>query len=57
MTGGGPGITSETLNIYTYQVSFQYFNFGYASSLLVIFFALVLGLSLLAITLRKKLEV
>ncbi len=57
MTGGGPGTTSETLNIYTYQVSFQYFNFGYASSLLVIFFALVLGLSLLAITLRKKLEV
>lgn len=57
MTLGGPGYSSENLNIYTYQQSFQYFNFGYASSLLVVFFALVLGLSLLAVTLRKKLEV
>ncbi len=57
MTGGGPGYSSENLNIYTYQTSFQYFNFGYASSLLVIFFTLVLGLSLIIVTLRKKLEV
>lgn len=57
MTMGGPGYSSETLNIYTYQQSFQYFNFGYASSLLVIFFTLVLGLSLLSITIRKKLEI
>lgn len=57
MTGGGPGYSSENLNIYTYQMSFQYFNFGYASSLLVIFFSLVLGLSLIIVTLRRKLEV
>ncbi|MDR1732432.1 MAG: sugar ABC transporter permease [Synergistaceae bacterium] len=57
MTMGGPGYSSENLNIYTYQTSFQYFNFGYASSLLVIFFTLVLGLSLIIVTLRKKLEV
>ncbi len=57
MTGGGPGQSSESMNIYSYLVSFQYFNFGYASSLLVIFFTLVLGLSLLTILLRKKLEV
>lgn len=56
MTAGGPGYSSENLNIYTYQTSFQYFNFGYASSLLVIFFTLVLGLSLLIITLRRKLD-
>lgn len=57
MTGGGPGDSSESMNIYSYLVSFQYFNFGYASSLLVIFFTLVLGVSLLTITLRKKLEI
>ena len=56
MTMGGPGYSSETLNIYTYQMSFQYFNFGYASALLVIFFALVLGLSLLVTYMRRGLE-
>lgn len=57
MTGGGPGYSSETLNIYTYNASFQYFNFGYASSLLVIFFAIVLGLSLLIVNFRQKLDI
>ncbi len=57
MTGGGPGASSESMNIYSYLQSFQYFNFGYASALLVIFFTLVLGVSLLTIVLRKKLEV
>jgi multiple sugar transport system permease protein len=56
MTLGGPGYSSETLNIYTYQMSFQYFNFGYASALLVIFFAIVLGISLLVTYLRRGLE-
>jgi multiple sugar transport system permease protein len=53
MTQGGPGHSSETLNIYTYWQSFTVFNFGYSSSLLVIFFAIVLGVSLLVINLRR----
>lgn len=56
MTGGGPGFSSETLNIYTYNQAFYYFNFGYASSLLVIFFAIVMGLSLLVAYTRRRLE-
>ncbi|MDR1535088.1 MAG: sugar ABC transporter permease [Planctomycetota bacterium] len=56
MTMGGPGYSSETLNIYTYQMSFQYFNFGYASALLVVFLCLVLGISLLVTYLRRGLE-
>jgi multiple sugar transport system permease protein len=56
MTLGGPGYSSETLNIYTYQMSFQYFNFGYASALLVVFLCLVLGISLLVTHLRRGLE-
>lgn len=56
-TGGGPGYSSETLNIYTYQNAFYYFKFGYASSMLVIFFAIVLGAVLLVTYTRKRLEV
>jgi multiple sugar transport system permease protein len=56
MTQGGPGFASETLNIYTYIQAFQYFNFGYASSVLVVFFAIVLGLSLLVAYTRQTLD-
>ncbi len=57
MTQGGPGFTSETLNIYTFLQAFSYFNFGYASSVLVVFFAIVLGISLLVTYTRRSLEV
>ena len=57
MTQGGPGFTSETLNIYAFIQAFQYFNFGYASSVLVVFFAIVLGVSLLVTYTRRTLEV
>ncbi len=56
MTGGGPGISSETLNIYTYNQAFYYLNFGYASSILVIFFTIVAGLAVLVTYSRGKLE-
>ncbi|USG65350.1 sugar ABC transporter permease [Brevibacillus ruminantium] len=53
-TQGGPGTSSQTLNIYGYVLGFQYFKIGQASALLMIFFAIVLGLSVLFILLRKK---
>lgn len=53
MTQGGPGFASETLNVYTFQVGLFYFHIGYASSLLVILFALVLGVSLFLIKVRR----
>jgi len=53
MTQGGPGFASETLIVYTFQVGLFYFHIGYASSLLVILFALVLGVSLLLIKVRR----
>jgi multiple sugar transport system permease protein len=55
-TQGGPNFASETLNLYGYVLGFQYFKLGMASSLLVIFFALVMGLTLLMIWMRKRLE-
>lgn len=56
MTAGGPNFASETLNIYVYQQAFGYYNFGYASSILVIFFALIIGLTLLVTYLRRTWE-
>ncbi len=53
MTAGGPGFASETLNVYTFQVGLFYFQVGYASSLLVILFALVMGVSLVLIKVRR----
>ncbi len=53
MTQGGPGFASETLNVHTFQVGLFYFHIGYASSLLVILFALVLAVSLLLIKVRR----
>lgn len=43
MTLGGPNYATETLNIYGYTLGFSYFSMGAASSLLVIFFAIVMG--------------
>lgn len=57
MTQGGPGYASETLNIYGFQLGFQYFKLGMTSALLMLFFLLVLGISLLIVKLRSRLEV
>lgn len=47
LTGGGPGFSSETINIFAYQQAFSYYSFGYASAVLILFFVLVLAVSLL----------
>ena len=56
MTQGGPGYASETLNIYSYFAAFQYLRFGYASSLLMVFFVIILGVCLVIIKLRREAE-
>lgn len=56
MTQGGPGYASETLNIYSFVLGFQYFQMGKASALLVIFFALVLGIAIALNWLKKPFE-
>ncbi len=53
MTQGGPGTASETLNIYVFQTGFNYFHMGYASSLLVVLFSLVLFISLIMMRFRR----
>ena len=54
ITQGGPGVASETLNLYLYQTAFAYYDIGYASAIAVIFFGLIVALSLLTLYLRAR---
>ena len=54
ISGGGPGTASETLNLYLYQEAFAYYDIGYASAIVVVFFALILGMTLLLLARRVK---
>ncbi len=51
MTGGGPGIATETLTLFAYQEGFKKFNLGYTSALSFLFliFIIVIGVIYLAI--------
>lgn len=53
MTGGGPANASETINLYLFTTAFTYFDMGYASSIVVVFFSIILGLVALAMRLRR----
>jgi multiple sugar transport system permease protein len=53
MTQGGPGGASETINLYLFNVAFSYFHMGQASSMVVVFFAIILGVSLIAVRVRR----
>ncbi|MDB5316354.1 MAG: transporter permease [Rhodospirillales bacterium] len=54
ITGGGPGSASETINIYLYLQAFAFYNMGYASAVVVVFFALILTLAALLMWTREK---
>ena len=57
MTRGGPGFATETLNTLSYVRAFEYFRLGEASALLVVFFGIVLGVSILFLRLRRAISV
>jgi multiple sugar transport system permease protein len=47
LTGGGPEDASRTVVMWIQQTGFQQFRMGYASSLAIIFFLIILALTLL----------
>lgn len=51
LTGGGPGITTQTLAHYTYSVGFVHFDMGLASALAVILTALLVAIGVFYIRL------
>jgi len=53
MTQGGPSNASETINILLFNQAFSYFNMGYASSMAVALFAVVMGASLILMKVRR----
>jgi ABC-type sugar transport system permease subunit len=46
MTNGGPTKSTQILSLLLYQEAFQFFNIGYASSIAVVYFILVLFLAI-----------
>jgi multiple sugar transport system permease protein len=45
MTKGGPGVASETTNLYAYMVGFQYFRIGYATTIAFVFTYIVTAIT------------
>lgn len=54
MTQGGPGTASETINIYLYNVAFAYYDIGYGSAIAVVFFIVIITMSLALLYLRQR---
>lgn len=53
ITQGGPNLATETLNVYAYTEAFSNYRLGYAGAIVVAFFTIVLGVSLILIRLRR----
>ena len=54
ITQGGPGTASETINLYLYLQAFSFYQVGKASAVVVVFFVIVVGLSLALFWLRER---
>jgi multiple sugar transport system permease protein len=54
ITQGGPGNASETINLYLYSVAFVYYDVGYASAIVIVFFALIIALAAALLRLRQQ---
>lgn len=46
LTGGGPNRSTEPVSLYIYEQAFKNYNFGYASAIGVVFFIIVLVITL-----------
>jgi len=57
MTQGGPGFSTETMNILAYRQAFEFMEFGQASSTLVVFFLIVMLIAALTIKIKSRTEV
>ena len=52
-TQGGPGIASQTLNLFVFDQAFQYLHFGYASALLIVLFFVILAGNVVLASVRR----
>ena len=54
ISGGGPGTSSETINLYLSQTAFAFYNMGYAAAMTVVFFIIILLISLVLFATRQQ---
>ena len=54
ITNGGPGTAGETINIFLYLQAFAFYNIGYASAVVVVFFVLIITLALVLLYVRQR---
>jgi multiple sugar transport system permease protein len=54
ITQGGPGTASETINLYLYLQAFSFYQVGKASAVVVVFFVIVVALSLTLFWMRER---
>lgn len=54
MTGGGPGLSTQSLMLTVYQQAFQRFRFGYASALAIVVASVILLLSVISLKFSER---
>ncbi len=54
ISNGGPGTASETLNILLYLQAFSFYDIGYASAIVAVFFVLILSITTLMLYFRQR---
>jgi len=54
LTGGGPGASTTTLVLYTYQNGFSFFHMGYGATISTVLFLLIMAVTLGQFALQKK---
>lgn len=54
MTGGGPGRATNVLVIYTYNIAFKEFKFGYSSAVAMVLFLIVLIITIVQFRMEKR---
>ena len=54
ITAGGPGTSSEMLYVYAYNQAFKYLDLGYGSAVIVIFAAIVAGVTAAWVKARER---
>ena len=57
MTQGGPGYATETMNILSYRQAFEFMQFGSASSMLIVFFVVVMVIAAVTVKIKSRVEV
>lgn len=54
ISNGGPGSASENLNILLYLQAFSFYDMGYASAIVTMFFVLILLMTMLPLHFRQR---